>query len=522
MLRHPLRLVAASLAALLLVACGASGGPVERPIAATIAAQDSTSPSPRLSDRTIQAGETLHYRVDVPTARDLLYGEAVGSGLRVTWSTTGGGVLAVSNSPTYFAGSVGALAASGSDGDVLEPQSVDVAYTCRGPCAAIAPSASSYILSVHNTTGSSRTFDLYAYTFAANDSNDRGSASNQTASTATTFSGTDSLSGAIELVGDRDWFAYTGSTTRQIEFSPVDPSLGLRLRFADGAEITGGTAPLLPGDRFEVYSVLGRAGPSGTSSYFIEITEGSSAPPIAGTHTAQDTTNPTPLRSTVSIPAGATLYYQIGSGAARDLLYGEAVGGTGLLVSWLRADFSPLAVSGTPAYFSGSAQASADTAALDPASIDVQYLCDGPCVAIAPTASTYYLSVRNTTGSSRTFDLYAYTFAANDLNDRGSASNQTAATAVTFPGAGTLSGAIELIGDRDWFAYTGSGSRVLEFSPLDASLGLRLRFEDGFELTGAAGSQTTELREGDRFQVYSVLGRAGPSGTSGYFIEIRN
>jgi hypothetical protein len=252
-------------------------------------------------------------------------------------------------------------------------------------------------------------------------------------------------------------------------------------------------------------------------------------PPIAGSHTAQDTTAPTALRSNVSIAPGETLFYRIQAGAARDLLYGEAVG-SGLRVRWRNASGTSLAVSESPAYFAGTVsalEAAAEAAALDPASIDVQFSCEGPCVAVAPTASVYYLSVLNTTNITRSFDLYAYTFAANDLNDRGANSNQTPATAVPFSGTGTLSGAIELIGDQDWFAYTGSVSRVLEFTVLDPRLDLRLRFEPrpGFpdtELTGAPGDRTTNLIPGDRFQVYSAQGRAGPSGTSGYFIDVRN
>jgi hypothetical protein len=253
-------------------------------------------------------------------------------------------------------------------------------------------------------------------------------------------------------------------------------------------------------------------------------------PDLAGTVSAQDTTNPSPRAFNVAVQPGATLYFRVDVPTARDLLYGEAVGATGLRVRWLNANGTTLAVSESPAYFAGDVQAlevTADASALDPSTIAVQFNCDGPCVAIAPTASTYYLSVHNRANSPRSFDLYAYTFAANDLNDRGANSNQTASSAVTFSGPTTLSGAIELVGDRDWFAYTGNVTRVLEFSPLDLSLDLRLRFEPraGFpdtELTGAPGDRTTNLVPGDRFQVYSASGRAGPSGTSGYFIEIQD
>jgi hypothetical protein len=276
MLRHPWRLFAVSLVVLLLAACQVTVQPpvFDPPIEATLSAQDTTSPQPRASNVTVQAGQTLYFRVNVPTARDLLYGEAVGSGLRVRWLTTAGSTLAVSESERYFAGSVGALGAAAGEA-MARPSAIDVQFNCDGPCVAIVPTASSYYLSVHNTTNGTRSFDLYAYTFAANDLNDRGTASNQTAATATPITTTGTESGAIETIGDRDWFVYTGASGRILEFSVFDPDLGLLLRFQDGTELTGtpgdATSNLFTNDRFEVFSATGRAGPSGAAGYFIEI-----------------------------------------------------------------------------------------------------------------------------------------------------------------------------------------------------------------------------------------------------------
>jgi hypothetical protein len=277
MFRVPWRLAAVSTFALLLTACQVTVTPptFDPPIAATVTAEDTTDPGALRTGVSIQPGTTLYYRVEVAPARDLLYGEAVGTGLRVRWRTLGGSTLAVSNSPTYFAGSVSDLAIAAAETDVgVDPSAIAVQYVCVGPCAAIAPTASTYLLSVENTTNSTRTFDLFAYTFAANDLNDRGSADNQTRDNATPISsGTET--GAIELVGDRDWYRYTGPSGPVIEFSVFDPALGLRLRFEDGTTLTGAagsqTTTLQVGDYFQVFSALGRAGPSGTSGYTLQI-----------------------------------------------------------------------------------------------------------------------------------------------------------------------------------------------------------------------------------------------------------
>lgn len=258
-------------------------------------------------------------------------------------------------------------------------------------------------------------------------------------------------------------------------------------------------------------------------------------PLVSGTFTAQVTTAPTALRSNVQIAQGQTLYYRIEMPTdARDLLYGEAAEVAGLRVGWLSNTGATLAVSESPDYFAGSVSALAlgavgvgASGAIAPRSIDVPFVCAGPCAAIAPmTSGSYYLAVRNVSSGSRSFDLYAYTMNANDLEDRGAASNGTPATATPFGLGEFVEGAIELLGDRDWFEYVGSGDRrVLTFSLFEGAedVGLRLRFEGDdqgvYDLTGLPGSQTAYLYPGDRFQVYSSLGLAGPAGTAGYFIE---
>lgn len=283
MLRRTLRFAGVALAVIALASCEFSIGPLpfDPAIEGTFTARVETNPPIALGPNvSIAPNDTLYFRIDLPAGvRDLLYGEVVGSGLRVGWLRTSGSLLAVSESKDYFAGSVGALA-TGAAVDTLDavaPRSIDVPFVCLGPCVAIAPkSTGHYYLAVHNPSGTPRTFSLYAYTMWANDLADRGSSSNDTAANATQFGPSDVLVGAIELLGDRDWFVYTGGANRVLTFTVAQgsESVGLRLRFLDGTELTGlpgeSAAVVRQGDRFEVYSALNRAGPAGSARYIIE------------------------------------------------------------------------------------------------------------------------------------------------------------------------------------------------------------------------------------------------------------
>jgi len=254
--------------------------PFDPVVVATINAQDSTEPTPRRDAVTIAPGETLWYEVRVPVARDLLYGEADGNGLRVRWVDRSGSTLAASRTPRWFAASVSAVAASQEEAALatadLRTRSIDIFFECFGPCAAIAPTDDRFYLEIRNLSPTLQSFDLYVYTFDANDQNDRGANDNQTAETATRFSLADGpQGGAIELVGDVDWFHYTGSTERVLRFSVRDELLGLMLQFEDGFSLEGTTAGLTttvkPNERFRVFSTLGRAGPSDSSGYSVSL-----------------------------------------------------------------------------------------------------------------------------------------------------------------------------------------------------------------------------------------------------------
>jgi hypothetical protein len=218
----------------------------------------------------LSAQQTRYYRVDVPTARDLLYAEVGGNDLRVTLYTTGGTVRAVSESSRYFGPDAASVAAV----DTVGTTSLSTTFFCLGPCAAIEPTASSYVIGVQNLANSPRTFDLYAYTMTATDESEP----NDGSGNATSFGAADDPTGAIEALGDEDWYVYTGVSNQTLRFTVWNLDLDLVLEFPNDEPVTlvegtldGTTTPLFPGDVFRVYSRAGLAGPSTESRYQITL-----------------------------------------------------------------------------------------------------------------------------------------------------------------------------------------------------------------------------------------------------------
>ncbi len=390
-----------------------------------------------------------------------------------------------------------------------------MAYACVGPCVATRISASTYYVEVENRSGSSRTFDLYAYTFDQNDSFEP----NDGTSSAVEVFGAETLVGAIETLGDVDYFEYTGANPRVLEFDAYDASLGLVLDVDGGPTLDDGDSDvILPGERFRVRSTAGRAGPPASSGYVVtvgaETSGGGGGGGVDGTVTA--TTSPSVLRNDVSIAGGATRTYAVDMPASvRDLFYAE-VDGSDLRVTLQSASGSTLAVSESPDYFAATAGALGVAAdGLAPMAIETLYQCVGPCAAVRRTASTYRIVVRNLSASTRTFDLFAYTFDHNDTFEP----NDASPDAEVLPGPAVYGGAIETLGDEDWFVYTGDDIRVLEFDALDAVLGLELQVQGTGAPTLSSGD-TDVIYPDERFRVVSSNGYAGPPASAGYYVTI--
>lgn len=522
LLRPSLRWVSLLGLAMLLAACTVTFV-FDPPITATVTAQVTTSPTARLANEVLGGGATAYYRVEVPTARDLLYVEVVGANLRISLYTASGSTVGVSDSPTYFASSLATLAMSGAVGatsDDVEALAIDVAYACLGPCVATRPSAATYYVKVENRSSTSQPFDLFAYTFDHNDTFEP----NDSSSSAVIVAGESDLIGAIETVGDQDWFHYTGASARTLEFSASTASLDLAL-IVDGGPtlVAGDTGVVYPGERFRVVSAAQRAGPSGTSGYVISI--GAVTSTVDGTVTAAvDDTSPSALATSVTVGPGATSVYRVDLPTLRELFYVEAVGTGPFEVRLTTTSGSTLAVSRNQDYFAGEVgdlRVVATDPAVGPAAIDVAYTCLGPCAAIEPVSFSYHVEVQNLSATlSHSFDLYAYTFAANDTFE----ANDTFGAATGVAGAEVLIGAVELVGDVDWFRYDGATTRALAFDDsADAGplgLVLELYTSTGAFIKTLVPGGVDVVQPGERFRVYSTTDRAGPSGSAGYTVEV--
>lgn len=282
-------LAAVAALSLVLAACQVTIAPVPTwppVIAATLDAQPTATPTVQ-AQGTLAPGATRYFELDVADVRDLVYAEVQGaSGLRITIYTTGGTRLAVSESATYFGASLSALSSSAA---AVGGSSISVEFLCLGPCVAVPSTASSYIVAVTNTTGSTTAFDLFAYTIDAADENE----ANDTEGTATVLNSAETDQGAIERLGDSDYFVYdaTAAGSFFVVFDPFDLELGLELEIVTcpvgeclvldgtiGRQVEG----LLDGDVLRVTSAAGRAGPSATSGYAIQVTAN---PPVSSVST---------------------------------------------------------------------------------------------------------------------------------------------------------------------------------------------------------------------------------------------
>jgi len=258
----------------------------------------------------------------------------------------------------------------------------------------------------------------------------------------------------------------------------------------------------------------------------ITITYNPPSNPISVTANADNTTA---IRSGVAVGPGSTVSFDVlVPSTVRNnypLVYFEVSDTLNLsLIDY--NNYAPKASSSTTSVFaSGSAglQSLSAGGGLASQAIGANYSCHGPCI-IWPTDSTshYYLTVENTGTSTATFDLYVYGFDYQDPYDQGGG-NDSQASAVSYAG-GAESGAIETLGDVDWWQITG-GNGTLTFSKiLSNSIELQLEqrasdmsYVDSFTIGGPnPDSATISIRNGDYLIIRSANNHAGATGASRY------
>ncbi len=222
----------------------------------------------RSHDVVVPANSNAHFDVVVPVglSGNVLYLEAEGAtsvqvsrGTDVFFSTAAG---------TFRRLGPGASVEWGDDDAALTPASINVARVCRGACVLLPRAGGVATLTIHNPGASALPVRVHLPVEPFHDLNEP----NGLRSQATPL--TDLDSGAIELVGDVDWFQVTRSGT--LTFDAPSP-LNLQATLIDPQDgpfrtlRNGEWAGVLAGDLVEVRAVQPEAGPSGVSTYHLTL-----------------------------------------------------------------------------------------------------------------------------------------------------------------------------------------------------------------------------------------------------------
>lgn len=228
---------------------------------------------------------------------------------------------------------------------------------------------------------------------------------------------------------------------------------------------------------------------------------------------------PKPIDSGTIPAGGATIVpVEIRSGVklGSDVIYYEIDTGTSATLQVSNGFGVTLASSSSPEFFApGSEAMPLSDAAYSPLAIGTALKCRGACV-IEPVdgSGTTLRTVRitNLTDSPLNYSLYVY---GEKFQDTGEPRNNSPET--PSPLLSTESGAIEVLGDNDYFRVEQTG--VYSFRA-GGSPQLRLRAEVvGENVIMTDGSQTG-LFEGDLIRVFSDSGYAGSPAASRYSFEI--
>jgi hypothetical protein len=427
-------------------------------------------------------------------------------------SSVGGGdsVVYVVTVPTSV-GSSDLFTAGGAPSVQIGTAGIDVDVICRGSCVILDASAGTFFAEVVNGGGSSVDFDLFVF---GDDIQDEGEPDNNLSSTAPTLSEAIDQEGAIETLGDID--LYSVETTGTLSFTSAS-SLDLiaEVLFNGAVQDTlspGETGQVFDGDIVRVSENGGNAAAiASASAYDLSIVE---SDPFPGAEQVSAGTDPNSAVDSDSVAGNGSKTYEVtvsGGAASSDLLYLE-----------LDSESASIVVYNT----SGTAIASSDDASsftaggapsvqIGTAGIDVDVICRGSCVILDASAGSYFVEVVSQTGGTLGFDLFAFGDQFQDDNEPG---NDLPATAPTL-GSGD-EGAIETLGDEDWFIVNSGG--LVRF---DSTSGLDLRATvskaNGDPIATLSPGQATTAIVTDRIRVYEVGGdEAGPAGSSGYSLAI--
>jgi len=242
------------------------------PSATTVTATGSTLTAhpPAVDSVSVAAGETVYYKVSVPSSirsgYPLFYAE-LSQNLNLELMDSGGQPIASAHNSAYFSSGTAGLQSVAAAS--VAPQGITATLTCNGSCVIVPMTASVYYVAITNESSSSVSVDLYAYGSDYADDQEPG---NNTMSTGATLGGNTSYQGALETIGDVDYW-YT-SSSGYWTFTAPSPDITIVAETVDAnGSVIGG--PYYSGDRVHVYGGLyvdvhalgGRAGVADASQY---------------------------------------------------------------------------------------------------------------------------------------------------------------------------------------------------------------------------------------------------------------
>lgn len=275
------------LAALLLIVGGlaACSVTVVFPVTPTpVSARNPSGSTSPVATPTLAPGGVRYYEIDVTPSQvatyDILQVE-LDQNLNLTLYGPDESTISSSSSPDYFAsGTLGLASLAPSSG--VAPQSITTSRTCAGSCV-LQPldqgpysGAGTYYIKVENQTGTSQSVSIDAFVRPYDDSGEP--QNNQPGGAMTLNFGSSGDTGAIETLGDQDWWYMNATAT--LTFQPNLPDY-VRER-ADVYDSSGTTLlyTMLPGDTYNVQQgelvrvhalYNDRAGVSGSSGYTLTL-----------------------------------------------------------------------------------------------------------------------------------------------------------------------------------------------------------------------------------------------------------
>lgn len=295
-------------------------------------------------------------------------------------------------------------------------------------------------------------------------------------------------------------------------YDPNGVILAYRWDFGDGTRLEGGTEL-----RTHVHQYVA----SGTYTVSLTVINDRG---FANTASVEVTVTLPQLRLSgsphlITLPPAADGSWDVvvPGGTGGDVLYVEVEGADSLQVqqggnTYYSTAAGTFRLLGPGPASAGGSQVGPQDELFTPQAIAVARRCAGPCVLLPVGSAT--LTVHNPGPVARQVVIYLTAEAYNDVNEP----NDRPATATALE-PGTDGGAIELVGDVDWFRVSQAG--VLTFDDPSA-LELRATLHDptGARLGAITRGAPVSVRAGDLIEVRSSRPEAGPSAVSAYFLSL--